>query len=317
MDRALLSIIVPMRNAEYYIREALNSILCERETPTEVIIVDDQSTDGSLKCVQGIPDERIRVFKGPGAGISACLNVGLANANGSIVMRCDADDLFTKGRIARQVEWLSRHPEFDAVCGAFSTIDSKGNSVAILSCGSNEMEITGELQTGILRTHLCTFAIRSSLALKIGGFRKYFETAEDADFQLRLGEKGRIFYLPEEFYLYRLHRASITHTQHTELREHFSGKAIEFQGQRLTRGWDDLQKGSAPPKPSKAGSSIKSASEHIQGMLLGRAWNEYKNRKKLRAMETVIRAICARPSSVTAWKSLFIMIIKAVGVGWF
>lgn len=243
MDQQLISVIIPMHNAEDYICEALGSILCERGLPIEVIVVDDRSTDNSMARVLSVRDERIRILEGGGAGIASCLNIGLADARGSIIMRCDADDRFTEGRIKRQVSWLRSHSEYAAVCGAFSIIDSKGQFVSTLPPDTNEIDITYELTSGIARTHLCTYAIRSELIAKVGGFRDFFESGEDIDFQLRLGELGRIFYLPEPFYFYRLHSASITHNQYTVLREYFSRMATELQRQRLSSGTDDLQRG--------------------------------------------------------------------------
>src|ERR1017187_2191864 len=90
----LVSIVVPMRNAQDYISETLTAILRERQTPLEVIVVNDGSNDASLDRVAAIGDARIRIFEGPCHGISACLNAGLAKVRGSIVMRCDADDIF-------------------------------------------------------------------------------------------------------------------------------------------------------------------------------------------------------------------------------
>src|SRR5208282_4394937 len=113
-----------------------------------------------------------------------------------IIMRCDADDLYPEGRIRRQVRWLEQNPDYDGVCGAFSTVDRQGHLVAEASW-----------------THLCTYAIRSSLVAKVGGFREYFETSEDVDFKLRLEEAGRIAFVPECWYFYRIHASSITHGQ--------------------------------------------------------------------------------------------------------
>ncbi len=122
LDRPLVSVIVPMRNAERHVRDTLVSILRERQTSIEVVVVDDCSTDASLERVREISDARVRVLQGPGRGVAACVNAGLDAARGAILMRCDADDLYPEGRIDQQVRWLQEHPHFDAVCGAFSTL---------------------------------------------------------------------------------------------------------------------------------------------------------------------------------------------------
>src|SRR4051812_3321619 len=111
-----------MRNAESYIAQTLESILRQDWVSLDIVVVDDRSTDASLKAVSRISDERIRVFEGPGRGAAAAMNVGLAHAHGTIVMHCDADDLYPAQRIQRQVAWLRDHPGYAAVCGSFSTI---------------------------------------------------------------------------------------------------------------------------------------------------------------------------------------------------
>ena len=309
-DRLLVSVLVPMRNAETFISEALSSILCENETPIEVIVVNDKSTDQSLDRVLEFRDKRIRVIDGPGRGISACLNTGLAEVRGSIVMRCDADDLYPEPRIRQQVRWLQGHPEYDAVCGAFSTITPRGNPITELQCGDHSSDITAELIGGVIRTHLCTYAIRLSLITKIGGFREYFETGEDLDFQLRLGEAGRITYVPENWYYYRLHATSATHTQRAVEREYFERISYDLQKQRRAFGHDDLQKGCPPAKPAPGRSAVKDVGEEIQGMLFGKAWCEHRTGKKARALKTGIRALIAKPLNFDAWKSMMALIVK-------
>lgn len=312
-DNRLVSIVVPMRNAEDYIAQTLALLLRETEIPIEIIVVDDKSTDASLARVLEFSDERVRVIDGPGCGISACMNAGLAAAWGAVIMRCDADDLFPERRIKQQLAWLNANPEYAAVCGSFSTIDSVGRAVSDLQCGAVAMEITGELRNGVVRTTLCTYAVRTGAMRAIGGFREYFETAEDIDMQLRLGELGRIGYVPQTFYLYRLHASSITHRQSNTRREFFERTAHDFHRQRGTSGLDDLQRG-CPPRPPEIGlSSANTASMHIQGMLLGRAWREHNAGQKARALGTGLRALRTDPSSPTVWKSFVALVLKPAG----
>lgn len=309
----LVSIVVPMYNAEDYISKALGSILRETGIPIEVIVVNDKSTDASLARVLAFPDKRIRVVDGPGRGISACLNAGLAEARGAIIMRCDADDLYPEMRIKQQVTWLSANPEYAAVCGSFSTIDSRGRPVSDLQCGTESREITSELREGIVRTSLCTYAIRAESMIKVGGFREYFESAEDIDMQLRLGEVGRIRYVPDNCYFYRLHASSITHSQSNVVREFFERTAFEFQKQRRTSGLDDLQRGNPPSKLGGRLSPASSSSAHIQGVLLGRAWREHDAGQKAKSLGTGLRALTANPSNLKVWKSLVALVLKRDG----
>lgn len=305
----LISVIIPMRNAESYISETLNSILQEKEIALEILLIDDASTDHSIEKVQQIRDNRIIIIDGHCQGIAAAFNRGLAKAQGDIIVRCDADDLYPSNRLKKQIEWLSKNPDFGAVCGRFATMDSKGKIVAELQQGQSSQEITQELCQGILKTHLGTYAIRRPILEELGGLRSYFQTAEDIDLQLRLGEVCRVWFLSEIMYYYRLHDDSITHQTNTVKREFFDGIAREFQQQRLTQGSDALQQRLAPSPPT-GDTSIRTASEQIQGMLIGLSWQEHQQGKKLKALLIGFRAVLTRPSSLKAWRNLIVLAIK-------
>jgi GT2 family glycosyltransferase len=310
--KPVVSVIMPMRNADDYVTRALTSILQESDIPLEVLVVDDGSTDDSVNRVKAIADCRIRLIPGPQQGIAAALNAGLAEARGEIVMRCDADDMFTPGRIQQQVIWLKTHPEYVAICSSYTAVTPAGREVIPFPCGFKAEEITQELQQGITRTHLCTYAIRTQALQTLGGFRPFFSTAEDLDLQLRLGEFGRVWYTPARFYYYRLHNTSITHTQSLAEQEFFKSTAQKFQCQRLTEGSDDLQRGCPPIPIAPVPDTVFSSERHIHGLLVGWAWTQHAEGQKLQAMKTGLRAAIRYPGYVESWRNLLLLVIKPV-----
>jgi GT2 family glycosyltransferase len=312
LKQPIVSIIMPMRNAGAFVDRALASILQECEIPLEVVVVDDGSTDGSANRVGAIADPRIRLISGPQQGIAAALNAGLAQAKGDIFMRCDADDLYASGRIQQQAMWLMNHPDFVAICSSYTAIAPAGWEVISFPCGSKAEEITKELQQGVTRTHLCTYAIRMPAIQALGGFRPYFGTAEDIDFQLRLAEFGRVWYTPTTSYYYRLHNTSITHTQSLSEQEFFKSAAQEFQRQRLTRGSDDLQRGCPPVLTAPLPGPIFSSEEHIHGLLLGSAWSKHAEGQKFQALKIGLRTTMTYPTYLESWRSLLLLLLKPV-----
>jgi glycosyltransferase involved in cell wall biosynthesis len=298
-----------MRNVEAFVEEALASILCERTVPLEVVVVDDGSTDASRARVAAVSDPRVRLVDGPRRGIAACLNAGIAAARGDILMRCDADDLFSPGRIARQTAWLAQHPTHAAVCGAYTSIDRRGRFVAQLCLHANaaDVDVSEELCRGVTRTSLCTFAMHRAVVEKIGGFREYFVTCEDVDFMLRLGEAAKVHYLPENTYVYRLHEASITHTQATVQRQFYEEMAHDFQAQRLGQGSDALQRNEAPSPPAGAHTRASTAASQIQGMLVGRAWRLFEQGERREALVVAVRAVRHGPRQAVAWRTLVLV----------
>ena len=307
----VVSIIMPMYNAERFVTAALASLLQEQTIPIEVIVVDDGSTDASCKRVKQMQDDRILLLHSPHQGTANTLNLALSAVQGEIVMRCDADDRFPPHRIAEQVEWLTQHPEYGAVCGSFTTMDVNEQEILAFNCGNESMDITAELQQGITRAHLGTFAIRREVLQTIGGCRSYFRSGEDIDVQLRIAEVCRVWYQPASRYQYRLHATSLTHTLNSEERNFFDKIAREFRHQRAAQGTDALQQG-CPPIPPK-GTHVLDANQHIQGLLLGKSWHEHSTGQKLKAIMTGLQSIGVRPQGLAAWRNLLVLLLKSPG----
>ncbi len=94
MENTLISVIVPVYNAEKYLRECIESILSQTYTHFELLLINDGSKDSSPQVCNEYAsrDERIRVFHQENAGVSAARNKGLDNAQGEYICFVDADD---------------------------------------------------------------------------------------------------------------------------------------------------------------------------------------------------------------------------------
>src|ERR1700742_2594037 len=112
-----VSVVVPLYNKARFVRRTIDSILGQRFTDFEVIVVNDGSSDGGEKIVEAISDPRLRLISQPNAGPGAARNRGLAEARGEYVAFLDSDD-----------EWL---PDFLTI--AVSALDASGAACA--SCG--------------------------------------------------------------------------------------------------------------------------------------------------------------------------------------
>ena len=113
----LVSVIIPLYNAERYIEQCIHSILQQTWQNMEVIIVDDGSKDNSLIIAQKFESEKVKVLSQTNAGASAARNYGLKLAKGNYIQFMDADDLLSKDKIAAQVTLLEKNTNHVAVCG--------------------------------------------------------------------------------------------------------------------------------------------------------------------------------------------------------
>lgn len=306
----LITVLMPLRNAQRYVLEALQSVLSQSDIDLEVLVIDDGSTDQSAEIVSRLDDQRVRMVPGPCGGISVALNCGLELATGEFIARCDADDIYPADRLKWQVTFLKEHPEYAAVCGSFTTLTHKGASILHHDPGTGAAEITDELKKGVIRSHLGGFLIRKEAYQALGGFRPYFVTAEDIDLQLRLGESHRVWYEPRVAYRYRLHDESITYSQGNDARFFFEASAKRFQDQRRRNGNDDLQQDNPPLPPVVLISQPSKARQQVQGMLINLAWQEHGEGQKFKSILTGWRALWADPKKLSAWRNLIALTCK-------
>lgn len=111
----LVSVILPVKNAQNTILNAVNSILQQTYKSLELIIIDDNSSDNSIDLLTSIEDHRIKVILNKGNGIANALNTGLEIAQGEYIARMDADDISKPVRLQRQLLFAKENPQYDVI----------------------------------------------------------------------------------------------------------------------------------------------------------------------------------------------------------
>ena len=121
-----ITILMPVRNGEKYIKESIDSILKQTFTDFELLIMDDGSTDRTVERIERYTDERIRLIRRKHNFIRN-LNEGLELALGAYIARMDADDIMHTERLRIQLKRMKKNPNI-TVCGTWAKIFSdKGN----------------------------------------------------------------------------------------------------------------------------------------------------------------------------------------------
>ncbi len=117
MSEPLVSILLPVFDAESTLPACLESIRRQRETRFECIVVDDGSRDGSAGIIRELArrDPRFRLLERPHAGIVPALDAGLAACGAPLVARMDADDWMHRDRLALQCAALDDNPDWAGV----------------------------------------------------------------------------------------------------------------------------------------------------------------------------------------------------------
>lgn len=208
----LVSILIPCFNSERFILDSINCLLKQDYENIEIIIVDDGSTDESLRIAESIKDARVHVYSQSNSGACVARNIAFEKCHGDYIMYFDADDLINKSYVSSLVkclrdandlsiatgEWnrfrtdlseasfrkLSVYKDYDC---AFNLLLDMWNTGEMLTCSSylvprKLIEIVGGWDESVLKNQDGEFFSRVLMAAD-----KVYHTA-DAKFYYRTGE---------------------------------------------------------------------------------------------------------------------------------
>jgi glycosyltransferase involved in cell wall biosynthesis len=212
--RAVISVLLPFRNAASTLDDAISSVVADMREVDELVLVDDGSTDaGATIAERHARDPRVIRVTTPGLGLPGALARGLEVCRGSMVARMDADDISLPGRFAAQRALLDRDPSLGAVATLVEPFGDPGPGMERYLAWQNALVTAEEHARAIfVEAPVChpSVMLRRSALDAVGGFRAG-EFAEDYDLWLRLVDAGwGIAKVPEVLFRYRVHRASMT-----------------------------------------------------------------------------------------------------------
>ena len=210
-----VTVIVPAFNRAGYIRETVNSVLCQDYPSIELIVVDDGSSDGTYEILLEYASlDKLKLLTHPGRenkGQSAALNLGLGAASGEFIAILDSDDMFLPGKISAQVNYLDSHPEVGLVYGMGEGVDGSGHWIYdILSKDHFEPNDPNAVLLDCYFHLPVNALVRRTVYEEVGGFEERFRAAQDHDMLVRIAEITRFGFIPVKVYQYRRHRSSIS-----------------------------------------------------------------------------------------------------------
>lgn len=210
--KPLISVVLPAYNAEKYISLAVNSILKQEMNKFELIIINDGSTDRTIKILEEFSrlDSRILVVNRENKGLVYSLNEGIKLAQTNIIARMDADDIAMPERFGEQMAYLDSHPDCVCVGSDIEIMDDQGRKLVVWK----QYKSDADIQRGALQGH-CTICHPSAMFRKsafdlCGGYRQDMYLAEDLDLWLRLGEIGELANVDQMLLRYRMLPQSIS-----------------------------------------------------------------------------------------------------------
>ena len=208
-ENPLVSIIIPVFNAQGWIVSLLHSILNQSYQNFEVILVNDGSTDESLALIEKFSKDsgeiRIRVINQENCGVSEARNVGVRNSNGELLAFVDSDDVWIREKIERQVNEMI---ELDIDATACSYAIFRDSDLEILDVVHPDWSTHGVRNWLLFRSYggllSSTLMLRREIFFQTGPFRIDLSLSADIDFAWRLLGVTQVKLIREPLVGYRL-----------------------------------------------------------------------------------------------------------------
>src|SRR5256714_3054771 len=299
---ATVSIIMAVFNAEAFLDAAVQSVLKQRFSDFEFIIIDDGSTDGSNQKLQDYvrKDNRVRLISRPNKGLTPSLNEGLKLARGEFIARMDADDVAAPDRLKIQVEYLRAHPEVSVLGGAYELIDDAGRMLTTIVPPADDATLQEHALSG--RTPIChpLAMMRRDAVEKVGGYDEQFAVAQDLDLWLKLGEGGKLACVSDVLLRYRQHEDSVSEKK----------QAQQVRNLKLARERAYARRGITRAFLGESGWRPTSARRSRHEYALRYGWWAFNSAQRRTAMIYGLRAIGAMPWNADGWKLLACAVVK-------
>ena len=191
------SVVIPAHNTENTIQRTINSILLQTIVPSEIIVINDGSTDSTETKVKRLMEKHsmIKYFSQAKHGVSETRNRGIQEATGEYIFFLDSDDYWLNNKVATHINHLNQHPQCIASFTNYYILNEKEPTkltlnkivntkpITKMNLATNSVQISGSASSMV--------CARDAL-LKTGGFDDKLYFAEDLDFWIRLAKNFKI-----------------------------------------------------------------------------------------------------------------------------
>jgi glycosyltransferase involved in cell wall biosynthesis len=204
-ERPLVSVIIPIKDGERWLSEAIESVLAQEYPRLELIVVDGQSTDRSAEIARS--HSEVTLIGQTGTGLAQAWNQGIEASAGTLIAFLDGDDRWRPGKLDEQTEILQQHPELAGAIGLATFFLTPGQPPpsgmrAHLLEGDHVAQMPGAL------------LVRREVFDQIGKFDTGYEVAIDVDWFARVKDAGlELTPVPQVVLEKRFHSANLSHTK--------------------------------------------------------------------------------------------------------
>lgn len=210
----LISVIIPTYNRATLVKRALASALDQSYQNTEIIIIDDGSTDKTSDTIKNFEDTRIKYYycKKNSGGPTKPKNLGVKRSKGKYIAFLDSDDYWLPQKLALQLSLFekSKDPKL-AIVGSTALIDRGIGIKKQYRYDEIRKDFYQRILAGNFVLSCSSLLIKKNLFKEVGFFNESLKVGEDWDFLIRVFQKGYSFQaLKQPSFIYKRHGANIT-----------------------------------------------------------------------------------------------------------
>ena len=183
--RPTTSVIIPTYNRGWIVKEAIDSVLSQKDESLELLVVDDGSSDNTPEILSSYGN-KIRVIRQDNRGVSAARNRGIEASFGDYVALLDSDDLWLPGKLSAQMKFFTNNPGA-LICQTEELWIRNGRRVNPKQKHKKRSGMIFEPSLSLCLVSPSAVMVKKGLLLEVGGFDEHLTACEDYDLWLRIG----------------------------------------------------------------------------------------------------------------------------------
>ncbi|MCL1868614.1 MAG: glycosyltransferase family 2 protein [Paludibacter sp.] len=201
-----VSILIPLYNSEKYIAQTIESALNQTWENKEVIVVDDGSTDNSLKIAKTYESDILKIYRQTNKGVCAARNYALKKATGEYIQYIDHDDIIDLDKIEKQMNYIISHNLSDADVVYSSYVNFYDDVNNILPYNSSHKDKSYDKPLELFNDMLiarsiilpASYLMHRNIIEQAGGWNEFLLNNEDGEFYARVMTKAAsVHYVPK------------------------------------------------------------------------------------------------------------------------
>ena len=197
MASATISVIIPLYNKEREIGDTLRSVLAQTLQPTEIVVVDDGSTDGSADAVRAIASPLVKLVTQANAGVCAARNRAIAESAGDLIALLDADDTWEPGFLEEIASMAAEFPGCGIYSTAFNIVSHDGRFPAPTP---TERGVVADFFRDSAHRYISipsASAVPRAVFESVGGFPEGMKIGEDLYMWIKIARRYKVCFSPK------------------------------------------------------------------------------------------------------------------------